>query len=60
MSLDSLKKWALKNRGVLIFFALLILFFTTLRTKSTEIATDDLSAILYDGTPTVLEFYSNT
>ena len=52
-------KWVSDNRGMLIFIVLLAVFFLTMRTRPTDLSSGELEAHITDGTPTVLEFYSN-
>ena len=48
------------HKTLLIVVGLLLLAFFTLRTRSTDVAGDDLDNLLGHGEPVVLEFYSNT
>ena len=52
--------WVKLNWVLLLFLAAIAGAFIFLRTKASDINdSDELSGLLYDGQPTVIEFYSN-
>lgn len=57
--LTPIRQWVSKNRGAVIFFALLLIAFVALRTNPSGVTPNELEALVTRGQPTVLEFYSN-
>jgi len=52
--------WVKLNWFLLLFLAVIAGAFIFLRTKASNIDdSDELSGLVYDGQPTVIEFYSN-
>jgi hypothetical protein len=58
--LTALLAWLKINWILVLFVGFIVAAFLFLRNKPSQISdSDELSRILYDGQPTVLEFYSN-
>ncbi len=58
--MTNLIAWMKLNWMLLLFFAIIAAAFIFLRTKASNIDdAGELSGLLYDGKPTIVEFYSN-
>ena len=59
--MDRLLSFVAQNRGTLAFIGLLIAAFLLLRTRPTKVdSLEGLEAMVGNGQPAILEFYSNT
>lgn len=59
--MDRLLLFVQQNRGILVFGGLLIAAFLLLRNRPTDIASlEGLEAMVGQGQPAIVEFYSNT
>lgn len=59
--MDKLFSFVAQNRGTLAFIGLLMAAFLLLRTRPTQVdSLAELEAMVGNGQPAILEFYSNT